>query len=326
MGGVNRSPGATPVDLFRSPKNKRTLLLNLVLYFEHKMWITLEQLSYLKAVSSYGSITAASEGLGKAKSALHYALKKLEDQVGFVLLDTSHYRGRLTPKAEQFLVKAAELLKHYEELKEDVHRIASGMETRLALSATAIFPLRKLNQAILKIQSDFPNTQVVFHRELLSGDKLIQKNVVDIAITEKEPSKEYFTSQRIGEVVMHLVIASHHEFLQQPKKSQTLEKLLRFPQVVQRATINNEESHGIIEDSKQWTVSDLSSKQQIIGDGLGWGRLPFHEIEAGLKKGQLSCLEHISKPSRVSIHIARPKGKQLGTVGQHLWEMMSIPQ
>jgi len=287
------------------------------------MWITLEQLSYLEAVSNYGSITAASESLGKAKSALHYALKKLEEQVGFELLDTSHYRGRLTPKAEQFLVKAAELLRQYEGLKEDAHRISSGMEIRLAISATAIFPLQRLNQAILKIQKDYPNTQVVFHRELLSGHKLLRKKIVDIAITEEKPDREVFASQTIDQVVMHLVIAKHHEFLQLPKSSQTLEKLLKYPQVVQRATITSEESHGIIEDSKQWTVSDLTSKREIISDGLGWGRLPYHEIEASLESGKLCCLKHIRKPSRVAIHIARAKGTVLGTVGQSLWDAMN---
>ncbi|MCB0407874.1 MAG: LysR family transcriptional regulator [Bdellovibrionales bacterium] len=286
------------------------------------MWITIDQLITIQAVHESGSITAASENLHKAKSAIYYAIKKLESQVGFEILENDGYRARLTPKGEQLLSRANTFLKQYDALKTDILQIASGVETHLAISATALFSLKKFNALIHKIQSQFPNTQIVFHREILSGLQFLKQDLVDLAIFERRDSREDLEIKKIDSVIMQLVISKSHPLTKLPKKERTLDRLLEFPQVIQRSTMPTDESHGVHKNSRQWTVTDLDSKKEIILSGLGWGRLPIHEIEKELKSGKLLRLENIEAPQEISLFIGRKRMKTPGVVSQALWEML----
>ncbi|MEO0336629.1 MAG: LysR family transcriptional regulator, partial [Pseudomonadota bacterium] len=190
------------------------------------MWITLEQLSCLKAVSEHGSVTAASEHLRKAKSAVHYSLKKLEEQVGFTLVDTGSYRGRLTPKGLQLLISSEPLFTALDDLEAKVHQIASGAELQLRISTSALFPIRQLNKHILKVQKNYPQTEILLNREIMSGEKMLRSGVVDLAIFEILNEPEGLDFKRIGGVQLMLTIAKKHPFVSLSKGDRNLEKLM----------------------------------------------------------------------------------------------------
>lgn len=285
------------------------------------MNITLEQLACLKAVSEQGSVSAASHSLNKAKSAVHYSLKRLEEQVGFALIDTGSYRGQLTPKASQLLLSAKPLFLAAEDLQGKVHQIASGAELKIRISATALFPIKTLNKHILKLQRGFPETEVVLNREILSGEKMLRSGLVDIAIYEQLQGTDNLESKPIGKVRLMLTVSKKHPFASLPKTEQSLEKLFEFPQVVQASTLQSDDAQGVYKTTRQWRVNDLDAKKQIIVDGLGWGRLPEHEIGGAIKKGQLVVLDHIEKPLDLDLVIARKRHQDHGAVSQLLWEM-----
>ena len=285
------------------------------------MWINLEQIADLKAVSQEGSVSAASEKLGRAKSAIHYSIKKLEDQLGFLVLNTSSYRGKLTPKGNQFLMQAEKLLYEVEQLKNMAHQIASGAEIRLKMSTTALYSIKKLNQNIIQIQKEFPDTEFVLTREILSGELMLRKEIVDIAIVEDIKDTKSFESKKIGKIRLPLVVAASHPFLSLKKSERTHESLKTFPQVIQKSTIETDAAEGVFKTTKHWTVTDLDSKKQIILDGLGWGRLPEHEIDDEIQAGELVVLRQIEKPIELELFLARRRGPVYGSVSQKIWEM-----
>ena len=116
-----------------------------------------------------------------------------------------------------------------------------------------------------------------------------------------------FESKKVGDVRLLLVMANNHEFLQLPKGEQTKQRLFNYPQVIQRSTIADDNLHGVYQESKRWTVSDLASKREIILDGLGWGRLPEHEIVGDLEKGNLVELRFIEDPVSLPILLSSQK-------------------
>lgn len=284
------------------------------------MWITIEQLVILEAISKKGSISAAAEELNKAKSALHYSIKRLEEQVEFKILDTGKYRGVLTLKAEQLLNRGQKLLVEHEKLKSDIHRIRTGVEQKVAFSASALFNLKVLNKAVLKIQKKYPETEIIFHREILSGERMLKRGLVDLSILSEPTDPQAFHIKKIATVEMMLTIAKDHAFKQLPKKKQTLENLFNYPQVIQRSTLPDDDDKGVYQQSRRWTVSDLASKKQIIIDGLGWGRLPFHEVEKDMKAGRIKVLKAIEKPFTLDLYMGRLRHKEIGIVGQTLWD------
>lgn len=285
------------------------------------MWITIEQLECLNSIKEEGSITAASEKVGKAKSAIYYSIKKLEEQVDFKVIESGKYRGELTFKGEQLLNSAGPIFDAMAKLKSDIYQIRTGVEQKISISSTALFDMKKLNKAILSLQREYPNTEIIFHREILSGEKMLKSGLVDIAIFEHVNEKSHFELKKIDQVTMKLVISSKHPFLKLDKKDQKLEALFSYPQIVQRSTMPDDEQHGVYKQSKRWTVTDLASKKQIIVDQLGWGRMPSHEVEADLKRNRLTHLEFLEKPINVPIYIGRKKEKEIGQVGKSFWDI-----
>jgi DNA-binding transcriptional LysR family regulator len=284
------------------------------------MWITIEQIQCLKTVNDSGSINAASEQLNKAKSAVSYSINKLEEQLGFPLLDRSEYRIKLTPKGTAFLQKATPLLEQMDQLRSDVHQIASGLETQVAISATAIYPTGTITRVIKKLMLDFPSTEFTFHREILSGEQMLQEDKVDIAIFENLQNSLDLDHKKIDSIELLLVLAANHPFMKLKKSEQTLDQLIPYPHIIQRSTIPNSFSIGIPEQSKRWTVSDIDSKKELILNGLGWGRLPDHFVIEELKSKELVHLKHLNYDHRLDIYICKKKHKPFGPVLQAIWD------
>jgi DNA-binding transcriptional LysR family regulator len=284
------------------------------------MWITLDQILCLQAVSDSGSISGASEVLHKAKSAISYSLNRLDEQLGFATLDRSQYRIRLTPQGEAFLRKAQPLLKDMEDLKEEAHKIASGVEMKLSMSATAIFPRERLNKVLREIITRFPATEFTFHREILSGEKMLLDEQVDIAIFESLRNTLDIDHKKIARVDLKLVISARHPFLKLTKKQQTMEALTDYPHIIQRSTLPDPKVMGSSEGDKRWSVSDLDSKKDLIVNNLGWGRLPEHIIASELKSKKLVHLKHLKYDHRLDIYLCKKKGRPVGPVLQHIWE------
>jgi len=79
-------------------------------------WITIDQIECFRAVSESGSFQKAGEKLNKAKSAVMYSVKNLEEQLGFTLLDRSSYRSKVTSQGEAFLFRSQKVLDNMSEL------------------------------------------------------------------------------------------------------------------------------------------------------------------------------------------------------------------
>lgn len=283
------------------------------------MSVTLDQIRCLSEVKNTGSINSAALMLNKAKSAVSYSIKVLENQLGFDVLDHSKYRVCLTPKGDSFLIKALPLLEQAKSLESDISEIALGIEPRLTISISTIYPTEKLRTIMKTLTVDFPNTDFSFHREVLSGEHMLGKGEVDIAIFEDLRNTIDFDHKKIADIELLLVISTKHPFLNLQKEKQCLEELVKFPQIIQRSTIPSDFSMGIPKDSKKWTVSDISSKQALIIDNFGWGRLPYHLIKDDLKKGKLKHLEDLNLDHKAKLFICKNKERPFGPVLQHIW-------
>ena len=74
------------------------------------MAVTHEELETLVSIVEEGSFRAASERLMKAQSAVSYAIKNLETDLGVILFDRTFYRPRLTAEGETIYQKALQQL------------------------------------------------------------------------------------------------------------------------------------------------------------------------------------------------------------------------
>lgn len=283
------------------------------------MWITIDQILCLKALKDTGSINGAAEVLNKAKSAVSYTIRKLDEQLGFPTLDRSQYRVQLTPQGEAFLEKSKKLIHEMDLLKEEIHKIASGVEMKLSMSATAVYPSDKINRVLREVVDKFPSTAFTFHREILSGERMLMEERVDIAIFEDLRNTLDLEGKLIGTVDLKLVVCANHPFLKLPKKEQTLQRLSQYPHIIQRSTIPDDNSMGSPDEALKWHVSDIDSKKELILNNLGWGRLPGHYIANELKAKSLIHLKNLAYDHSLEIYICKKKSKSFGPALTHIW-------
>ncbi|MCJ8276694.1 MAG: LysR family transcriptional regulator [Bdellovibrionales bacterium] len=283
--------------------------------------MTFEQIKCFQAVIETGSFSKAAQRLFKAKSAVMYSVKTLEEQLGFALIDRSEYRSKITPQGEAFLFRCQKVLNDMDELNEYAQLIASGVEMNLKISASGIFNIDLLYPILKKAMSVFPSTEIMFEREILSGEKMLRRGDVDLAILENLHNKRDYDFKHINSEKMMLVIANDHQFLSLPKKEQNKEGLYRYPQVIQRSTIRDEDVQvGVHHESLKWKVTDTPSKREIILNGLGWGRLPEHIVKKDIKKKKLTHLKAFKDDDTVDFYLCKKKDTQMGQVAQFIWD------
>lgn len=282
--------------------------------------MNIDQLTVLKVVSETGSFSRASEKLHRAKSAVSYAINNLEDELGLQLLGRTNYRPSLTKYGVQLLEKAEHVIESFLEFEKFANTLSKNQELKIRFSITALWPLNEITPILKELEIDFPDTEVVFNREVLSGERLLLRKNVDIAIVELLQNKIDLEQKKIGSLKMPTVISSEHQILK--KKGLKLSDLEKFPQIIVRSTLEDRERNfGVIEKAKKWYVNDLDSKLQLIEDGLGWGGLPEHIVADKIKSGKLSVIDIKEfKKREVDLYIARRKDDYHGVVSNYLWD------
>jgi len=282
--------------------------------------ITIEQIQCLKALVEQGSFSMAAEKQGKAKSAMIYSIKRLEEQLGFSVIERSGYKSQLTDKGRDFLASSQKLLKEYDRLLVKCSQLESHIESFFRLSVSGIYGMDNMHPIIASAMQQFPQTQIQLEREMLSGERMLIADMVDFAIFEAIRNTSDLDYKKIDEVHLKLVISANHPFLTLPRAQQTMDALYHYPQIIQRSTIPDSEYQvGVHEESLQWKVSDTHAKHDIIVHGLGWGRLPLPLIKQDLQENKLVALDWLSNDDVTSIYIAKKKNKIKGKVATFFW-------
>lgn len=286
-------------------------------------WITIDQIKCFQAVIDTGSFTKASEKLMRAKSAVRYAVNNLEEQLGFRLLDREQYRPKLTAQGQAFLFRAEKILGEYKDLEQYCRQISSEVEMKLSLSVSDIYEMKKIYPIIRKAMDQFPSTEIVLEREILSGQQLLLSEQVDIAVFEGDQHSEHIETKKIDQTELVLVIGQNNPFLRRPRKEQTLQNLYKEPQIFQRSTIQSDEKkYGEKNENLQWRVTDTASKKDFILNSFGWGRLPLKYIQAELKDGRLVHLKPLNFDEKINVYVGKRKGAFMGKVAQFIWEQL----
>ena len=97
--------------------------------------ISLDQARALDALDRRGTFAAAAKELRRGHTSVLYAIKTLEDGLGFAVLDRSGYRTRLTPSGVAVLAGCRALLAAEAELAWTVEQLNGGTAERLGISA-----------------------------------------------------------------------------------------------------------------------------------------------------------------------------------------------
>ncbi|MCV6548605.1 MAG: LysR family transcriptional regulator [Cohaesibacter sp.] len=281
----------------------------------------LDHLNVIRTICDTGSFQLASEKLNKARSAVSYSVKQVEENYQIQIFDRSNYRPELTPQGRALLGRIRHLLRQAQEFDAFVQDLKGEAETEIRLGVSTIFPTHQLTLLLTAIHDQFPATSIDLEFEVASGDRMLLANQVDLAIFAAPTLHADLDYRHIDQMDVPLVISNN--LIAGAPKDVSREDLARHPQVVVKSSDDKSPDTGLLNEAQKWYVSELSAKKALICEGLGWGRLPRHMVEEEMKSGHLTALPTLGE-IQLPICIAKRATYNLGPVGSLIWAFFDI--
>ncbi len=287
--------------------------------------MTIDQLVVLQQIVENGSFRAAAESLHRAQSAVSYAIKTLEEELGFSLFNREGYRPVLTVEGEAIYRKAKTILAEVEDLECLGEQLSMGREPEVSLAVNAICPMPPVISVLQSFAKNNPYTQLRLSFENLWGamERLLDGEA-DIILTESFEWQERLESRPCSQISFTAVAAPSCALMQVPQPIPRSE-LTNHTQIVVRDTSRHSQKKtvGVLENSVVWTVSDFSIKRELLLAGLGWGLMPTQLVEQELKTKQL-CGLVLEEPlvGKVDLFMVRRRDRPIGPMAGQLWESL----
>ena len=256
--------------------------------------LSLERLQLLDIIDRSGGFAAAAEKLHKAKSAVTYAVKQMEEALGLELFDRSGYKPVLTSAGRLLLRDGRHLLSQAQELEQKVKSLSSGWDTtfRIAVDeaiSDRIYPLLK------QFYSEGYATHLYVHHEVLGGcwDALLNHRVdLAIGVTGLLPERSDYELLKMPSLHFEFVVAVNHP-LAAENNVLTAKQINQFPAiyVIDSARSLPEQSYDVQNPVQVLSVDSIHVKELLIERGVGVGFLPKEMAQKAQHEGRLLIKE-----------------------------------
>ncbi len=285
--------------------------------------MTYDQLLTLDAIVKHGSFKAASQFLHKSQPSLSMAIKKLEEEFGIKLFNRDEYRPTLTDDGKAFHLKALHAIEKFHDLEVFAKEISQGVESEVNLSIDAICPLNKISGIFESFLDPLVTTSLNLSVDILSElERKVLNKEVDFAIGHFAGTHNEIEAIPILKAKMVPVVSS--SFYE--KTDGTLDDLKNYPQIIVKSSdkASTRIIHGAAKGMKQWFTTDMSIKEQLILNGLGWGRLPMHQVQESIDSGKLKAIQGITTINEIDITISVMRNTKniMGPNTKRLWNYL----
>lgn len=285
--------------------------------------MTYDQLFTLDAIVKHVSFKAASKFLHKTQPSLSMAMKKLEEEFWIKLFNRDEYRPTLTDDGKAFHLKALHALEKFNELDIFAKELAMGMEAEINITIDAICPLNQVSSIFESFLDPHVTTSLNLSVDILEElERKVLSGEVDFAIGHFTGNNSEIEAIPILSSSMVPVVASCFY----SRTDGTLEALKHLPQIIVKSSnkATTKIIHGAARGMKQWFTKDMSIKEQLILNSLGWGRLPYHQVKDQIENGKLSIIKDITSIKKIDVDISVIRSSKviMGPNTKRLWDYL----
>jgi DNA-binding transcriptional LysR family regulator len=253
----------------------------------------LDQLNVFLTVVETGSFAAAGRRLGRATSAVSYAIANLEAQLGVPLFDRKGTRKpTLTEAGKAVLSEARTVSISVDSLRAKVKGLIEGLEAEVALAVDVMLPTERLVDALQAFEGEFPTVPLRLHVEALGAVRqLVQTGLADIGISGPiHPTMPGIEQIQVGAVELLPVAGPSHALARMrtipPGEARGHRQLV----LTVRSSFAEGQDFGVI-GVESWRLADLGAKHDLLRAGIGWGNMPEPMIRDDLAKRRLIRLK-----------------------------------
>ncbi len=261
--------------------------------------ISLEALEVLDAIERKGSFAAAAQSLFRVPSAITYAVRQLEQDLGVQLFDRTGHRAELTQAGQELLREGRHLIRAANELESRVKRVATGVETELAIAVSDLFDFNALYDVLAEFYALNYGTRLRVLREVYGGswDALVTGRAdISLGAPGEAPPGGGYTVKAIGTLQFVYAVAPHHPLASLPEPLQN-QDIMQYRSISAADSSRNlaPRTSGIIMGQDVLTVPDMQAKLRAQTHGLGVGYLPKSMAEHYAALGQL-VIKQVAEP------------------------------
>jgi DNA-binding transcriptional LysR family regulator len=275
----------------------------------------LDSLRALDAIVESGSFAGAALRLHKTQSAVSYAVKKLEGELGVALFDRSGHRAELTPAGRLVLEQGRSLLSGARRLRGLAAELQDGWEPSLDLVLDGIVPLEPVLAALRQLADEGVPTRIQLKTEFLwGGQHRFEAEDADLMLVKNYRPRDRYVVRPMPEVTAVLCCAPTH-----PLAALEAVDLGALHDHVE-LSIQDSSGADMGEDAtafggpRVYYLGDFRAKRVALTMGLGFGWVPEGLVAGDLESGALVEVPY-DAGSRYSfqpllVHrIDRPPGK-----------------
>ncbi|WP_321959802.1 DNA-binding transcriptional activator PunR [Paraburkholderia sp. J69-1] len=253
--------------------------------------LSLEALQLIDLITRTGSFSAAAKACDRVPSAVSYAVKNVEDELGILLFKRSHKSIELTEAGAYFVVEGRRVLECIETLKRESRRIANGWLPRLSVVVDTLVSSERIVALATDFHERFDNVQlnVLASRDVGVWNALMEgKAEIAIGASTQIPVNDKFCWREMGSIEWTLAVGCSHP-LAARSEPLTNEDLSRF------RTICVDDGHidvaaqvsDLLPGQHKLVVPDWRRAAQCVEEGLGIGYMPLHVASPKIRAGTL---------------------------------------
>ena len=258
---------------------------------------TLDQLVVLEAIERCGTFARAAEELHRVPSAVSYAVRTMEAQLGVQLFERLGNRAALTPAGRRLLESAREVLAQARSLERVAGEIRDGWEPELQVVVDGVFPMGPLAAALRVFTEQRIPTRVRLDVEYQEGvpERWTADRAALMLILDFDPEDDPLRIQPLPDIDMVLVVAPGHPLAGQSGRDGLEEGALddHFELVVKDSSprYSRRPKKPFTGGGHVIYLSDFHSKRLAALGGVGFGWLPEHLVIDDLAAGRLLPLD-----------------------------------
>jgi len=275
--------------------------------------IKLRDLQYLLAVNDYKHFGKAAEACHVSQPTLSGQLKKLEDQLGVMLIERNRHNVMLTPAGGQLIDKARDVITAAQSFEQTAKTLTDPLSGDVHLGLIPTLAPYLLPHIMPMLSQQLPNMQFYLHEN--QTDKLLEQLAagrLDLLILPWLPSMENLLKHHLFYEPLVLAVPDKHSLancqqveLSQLNGEQVL--VLEDGHCLREQSLDYCFTAGADED-KRFKATSLETLRHMVAGGLGITLLPQLSVSGAQVINGLSYRPFTApQPHREIALVCRPQ-------------------
>lgn len=240
---------------------------------------TLRQMQYLVALADLRHFGRAANAVNVAQPTLSQQLKKMESQLGVVLVERSKNPVHLTPVGREIADRSRKLLLEVDDIKSLADQSTSGMAGTVRFGISPTLGPYLMPGIVSSLHKKFPDMRL-YIREGIPDDQLaeLRRGELDMMIGPMPVVGSDLHLEPLFDEYLHIVVAPDHPLCS--KRMLYKRDLQGYPMLsLDRRHHYHRQTENICSDVgalllRNYEGTSLDSLRQMAGSGLGMVVLP----------------------------------------------------